>query len=339
MDEILSEYEDNPAMFDKIDFVAFMDKWLRNVKLKVDEVTYEGYKSYLEKHIKPYFEPLQLKLHDVKLSDIEDYYYYKSVSGRLDGKEGGLSYRSIKLHSVVLNLIFNEAMRQSLIKNSPCKYAQIPNTAKKSKKKMDFYTPAQCKKLLMVTKGTIIHDMIYITFMYGLRRSELMGLKWDAVDFDNDTIEICHTVVLQNVVVSKDKTKTDGSNRLYPLLPDVKSLLLARNRQKQKNKKLFGDCYNDTGYIFTKDDGSTYYPSYPTHTLQKILKNNELPHIRWHDLRYSTASLLVEKNWHMKDISEWLGHENISTTMDIYAKINIAHKRRLGNGLGGVLDL
>ncbi len=338
MNEILSEYEDNPSMFDKIDFVTYMNKWLQSVKSRVDEVTYEGYKSYLEKHIEPYFEPLHLKLQDIRMSDIEKYYQYKSVAGRLDGKEGGLSYRSIKLHSVVLNLIFEYAMRNKLIKENPCTYAQIPNTATKSKKKMEFYTPEECKKLLSIILGTTLHDMVYITFMYGLRRSELMGLKWNAVNFDNDTIEICHTVVLQNVIVSKDKTKTGGSNRIYPLLPDVKKILLQRKAQQEKYKKMFGDCYQDTDYIFTKEDGSPYYPSYPSQTLQKVIKRNNLPHIRWHDLRCSTASLLVEQEWYMKDISEWLGHKNISTTMDIYAKINIKHKRELAKNLNGVLN-
>ncbi|MBQ8301375.1 MAG: hypothetical protein IJX57_05370 [Clostridia bacterium] len=96
--------------------------------------------------------------------------------------------------SVVLNLIFNEAIRQSLIKNNPCEYAKIPKTAKKSEKKVDFYTTEQCKKLLEVTEGTVLHDMIYITFMYGFHRSELMGLKWSAIDFENGTLTVRHTV-------------------------------------------------------------------------------------------------------------------------------------------------
>lgn len=338
MTEILSAYENNPNIFDKINFVEYMDKWLKTIKNQVDIVTYEGYRSYLEKHIKPYFKSLKLNLQDIKMSDIEKYYQYKSVSGRLDGKSGGLSYRSIKLHSVVLNLIFNEAIRQSLIKDNPCQYAKIPKTAKKSEKKVDFYTTEQCKKLLAATKGTTLYDMIYITFMYGLRRSELMGLKWSAIDFDNNTLSICHTVVLQNVVIAKDTTKNQSSNRVYPLLEDVKEILLRRKAQQEEYKKLFGDCYNDTGYIFAKEDGSTYYPSYPTHSLERALDNHNLPHIRWHDLRHSCASMLILKGWSMKDISEWLGHADISTTMNIYGHLDMEHKRTLGNGLNGLLD-
>ena len=321
--EIIAEYDSNPSLFEKIDFIQYIDKWLRTVKTQVDTITYEGYFSYVEKHIKPYFTPLKLNLQDVKLSHIEGYYQYKSVSGRLDGKPGGLSYRSIKLHSVVLNLIFNEAIRHSLIKENPCQYAKIPKIAKKSDRKVEYYSEKQCKQLLSVTKGTVLYDMIYLTFLYGLRRSELMGLKWAAVDFDNDTLSICHTVVLQKTVVAKDSTKNASSNRIYPLLPDVKEILLRMKERQDEHGEFFGDCYNDSDYVFVKENGDLYFPSYPSHSLQKVLKKYSLPHIRWHDLRHSTASALILKGWSMKDISEWLGHADIGTTMNIYSHLSL----------------
>jgi len=338
MADIIAGYEDTMLDEDKLDFTKYIDIWLSSAKKRVDIVTYEGYKSYIERHIKPYFEVQNLKLQDVTLQDIEKYFQYKAASGRLDGKSGGLSYRTIKLHSVVLNLIFNEAVRNSLIKDNPCKYAKIPNSVKKSEKHIDFYTTEQCKKLLEVTEDAVLHDMIYITFIYGLRRSELLGLKWDAVDFDNDTITIKHTVVLQNKIVAKDKTKNTTSNRTYPLLDDVKNILLKIKEQQEDYKKLFKGCYNDTGYIFTKPDGKAFYPSYPTHTLEKVLKKNSLPHIRWHDLRHSCASMLLLKGWKMKEISDWLGHASLQTTADIYSHLDMEHKRELGSSLGGILD-
>ena len=336
--EILAEYNNNPSLFQKIDFIQYIDKWLKTVKTQVDTITYEGYSSYVEKHIKPYFQPLKLNLQDVRLSHIEEYYQYKSVSGRLDNKPGGLSYRSIKLHSVVLNLIFTEAVRNNLIKDNPCQYAKIPKTAKKSDKKAEYYSAEQCKKLLSVTKGTALYDMVYLTFIYGLRRSELIGLKWSAIDFDNDTLSICHTVVLQKTVVAKDSTKNASSNRTYPLLPDVKEILLRMKERQDEYREFFGDCYNDSDYVFVKENGDLYFPSYPSHALQKVLKKHSLNHIRWHDLRHSCASALILKNWSMKDISEWLGHADISTTMNIYGHLSIEHKRTLGNTLNGMLD-
>ncbi|MCD8391150.1 MAG: site-specific integrase [Firmicutes bacterium] len=337
MTEILVQYNSNPNIVDKMPFTDYINLWLKQVKNKVDTVTYEGYMQYARKHIIPYFEPLKLDLKDVKMSHIESYYNYKSVSGRLDGKNGGLSYRTIKLHSVVLNLVFKYAMRNKLIKENPCTYAEIPQNAHRSEKKTDFYTAEQCQALLKLIKGTPLYDMVYITFMYGLRRSELLGLKWSAVDFENNTLSVCHTVVLQHVVVAKDKTKNQTSKRIYPLLDDVRKILLRLKAEQEEHRSLFGNCYIDTDYIFVKENGEQYYPSYPTHTLKKVLKKYGLPHIRWHDLRHSCASMLILKGWNMKDISEWLGHADIGTTMNIYGHIGMGHKRDLGNTLIGTL--
>ena len=228
-------------------------------------------------------------------------------------------------------------MCEGIINNNPCEYAKLPketnhNTVAK------FYTAEQCKKLLEVTKGSVLHDMIYLTIIYGLRRSELMGLKWDAVDFDNNTITIKHTVVLQNQIVAKDKTKNKSSNRVYPLLDDIKEILLKIKDKQQKDKKFFGKAYKKNDYIFKDVRGNQYYPSYPTHSLRKILKKNELPHIRWHDLRHSCASMLILKSWQMKEISDWLGHADIGTTMNIYGHLDIVHKRDLGNSLNGMFN-
>lgn len=333
--EIIERYFDNPH--DNILFTDYIERWLKKVKNKVDTITYEGYKQYAQKHIIPYFKPFRLNLQDVRLDDIEGYYNYKAEAGRLDGKEGGLSYRSIKLHSVVLNLVFTEALRNKRIKDNPCLYAEIPKSAKRSKKLEDFYTPEQCQTLLDIIEGTPLYDMVYITFMYGLRRSELMGLKWPAIDFDANTVTINHTVVANYSVVEKDTTKNEMSERTYPLLKDIRELLLRRKAEQEKYKEVFRNAYINSDYIFTKEDGSTYYPSYPTHTLKKVLDRNNLPHIRFHDLRHSCASMLIAKGWSMKDISEWLGHSDISTTMDIYGHISMERKQQLGNSLLGTL--
>ena len=164
MAEIAKEFDDNPNMFDKSDFVEFIDVWLKTAKTQLDEVTYAGYKSYADRHIKPYFGDKKLKLQDVALKDIEEYYNYKASGGRLDGKEGGLSYQSIKRHSVVLNHVFNYAIHNGMLKNNPCDYAKIPKTASQKKKEICFYSPDECKKLLELTEGTVFHDMVGYRF-------------------------------------------------------------------------------------------------------------------------------------------------------------------------------
>ncbi|MBR5615065.1 MAG: tyrosine-type recombinase/integrase [Clostridia bacterium] len=136
--------------------------------------------------------------------------------------------------------------------------------------------------------------------------------------------------------MAKNKTKNKTSRRIYPLLDDVRIILIKLKSDQEKNRKFFGNCYTENDYIFTKEDGTPYYPSYPSKALHKLLKANNLEMIRWHDLRHTTASMLMLKGWQMKEISEWLCHSDIGTTMNIYAHINMEHKKVLGNTLNGL---
>ena len=181
------------------------------------------------------------------------------------------------------------------------------------------------------------HDPLY-GIMYGLRRSELMGLRWSAVDFEDNKITIQHTVEVQtNLVIVKDSTKNRSSNRVYPMLSDVREILLRLKREQEDNKKTFGNCYTDTDYVFARPDGKMFYPSYPSKLLKKVLVRNNLKYIRFHDLRHSCASMLIMKGWQMKDISDWLGHADIGTTMNIYGHLNMGYKRKLGKQLENLL--
>ena len=338
MNEIVLEYSSNKAMFMRTDFVSFSMEWLSYIKLHVDVITYKGYEQYLKNHIIPYFKTKKLCIQDIKIADIENYYKFKSTSGRLDGKKGGLSANSVRLHAVVLKLIFKYAVLNGIIKENPCTYAVIPKNDI-PKKKIEFYTAEQCNKLLDVTLGSPLHDIVLITFLYGLRRSEVMGLRWCDIDFENNTVTIQHTRVLQKVVVSKDKTKNASSNRVYPLLDEVKTILLKIKSKQQHNKKKLDNVYTDSGYVFVNEYGQPFYPSYPTRRLAHFIKKYELPHIRFHDLRHSCASYLLSKGWSMKAISDWLGHSEIGTTMNIYAHINMSQKRDLAKTIDNTFSL
>ena len=337
LNELIAEYDCFTALPESILFIDYAKDWIKREENQVDTVTLNGYKQFLETHIIPYFEPLKLTINKIGVSHLEGYYDYKSKGGRLDGKEGGLSNRTVKLHSIVINLILKDAIYRGIIKTNPNERAKIPKNNEASFKGT-FYTIEQLNRLLELMEGLPVHDMATITIFYGLRRSELMGLKWNAIDFENNLLLIQHTVVLSTTIVKKDKTKNKSSKRGYPLLPEVKEILLKLKAEQKRNKAKFGNCYTISGYVFTKEDGTPFHPSYVSHTIRKALKKaDDLPMCRWHDLRHSTGTLLLAKGWSMKDVSEWLGHSNISTTMDIYTHVDINRKKELAKGLVNML--
>ena len=153
-----------------------------------------------------------------------------------------------------------------------------------------------------------------------------MGLQWDSVDFAANTLTIKHTVVKMRTAVTKDKTKTKSSYRTFPLLPDVRELLLEAKEREGEFRRMFGKEYVENPYIFKWEDGRLLAPDYVSRSFSKLLKKHGLKHIRFHDLRHSCASLLIALGYTPKQIQEWLGHANISITMDVYGHMDLRDK-------------
>ena len=185
---------------------------------------------------------------------------------------------------------------------------------------------------------------------YGLRRSEALGLKWDAIDFQNNTITIRHTVTSCNldgkhIQIAQDTTKTKSSMRTLPLVPAFKEKLLKLKEQQEEYKRVCGRCYNKKylEYICVDEMGTLISPHYLTSSFPKLLEKNNLRHIRFHDLRHSCASLLLANGVPMKQIQEWLGHSDFSTTANVYAHLDYNSKLSsadaMVNGLSGALEV
>ena len=180
---------------------------------------------------------------------------------------------------------------------------------------------------------------------YGLRRSEVVGLKWDAIDFENKTIAIRHTVTAcaekgRRIEVAADTTKTASSRRTLPLVPAFQTKLAALKEQQEKNRILCGRsyCTDYLGYVLVDAMGNRLKLSYISTAFPALLKRNGLRPIRFHDLRHSCASLLLKNGVPMKQIQEWLGHSDFSTTANIYAHLDAGSKltsaQAMEKGLG-----
>lgn len=169
-----------------------------------------------------------------------------------------------------------------------------------------------------------------IAFMgayYGLRRSELLGLRWESINFREKTISIENTVVRVSTLVEKKATKTRDSKRKLHLFPAAEKCLSAVKQEQDDYKSFFGDSYRNTGgYVFTKEDGSRYDPGWVSKNFEKAMKAYERPDITYHKLRHSCASMLINRGWDIKQLQYWLGHADPETTLKIYSHYN---KQRL----------
>ena len=174
-------------------------------------------------------------------------------------------------------------MRHKLIRSNPCELVRLP---KLERREYEWYNASEINTLLETIKDEPLHPLIQTTVMYGLRRSEVLGLQWQSIDFDTNTILIHHTVSMSTKVVEKDKTKNKSSYRSFRLFPEIRELLLQLKEEEQKNREFFGDTYVENDYIFKWANGAMYDPSYISHKFGDLLRKYNLPHIRFHDLRH-----------------------------------------------------
>lgn len=309
-------------------FVDVVNDWLADKKAAdtLDKATFQFYESLCNNHIIPYFKKRKYNVEEITTEILQAFIDYEEKHGNSKDKKKPLSPRSLKHLRIILNQSIKFAIKSRIIDFNPCAFVKLP---KQQKKIVNFYNEAQLKTLFENIKSEELYPLIYVTVVYGLRRSEVLGLKWDSVDFINKTVTIKHTVTRFSEVIEKDSTKTNSSYRTYPLPPEIEEIFRKQKSRERRGIILYGDEYHHNEYIFKWDYGKPYAPDFITRKFNRMLVNNELPVIRFHDLRHSCASLLLSKGFTLKDIQEWLGHSDIEVTANIYTHLDQERKKNI----------
>lgn len=315
-------------------FSDYMINWLGIIKNSVEEDTYAGYESNVKKRVAPYFKKTGVTLEELTALDIESFYTYCFNVLAVKGT-------TVLRYHANIHAALKYAVRHDLIRANPMNKVDRPKAQHFA---ASFYSVEEVERLFDVVKGDPAEFPILMAAFYGLRRSEIMGLRWQAVDFSSNTISIEHTVVQfrsggEQKIVSKDRMKNKSSCRTMPLVPQFRELLIRMQERQNNCRELCGNCYTDTDYIYVNDLGIPYKPNFVTQHFRIVLKNNGLRIIRFHDLRHTCASLLLKNGVSMKEIQEWLGHSDFSTTANIYAHLDTASKSFSAVKLNGVLSI
>jgi len=334
--EIRREFQPPKTMIPNEDilFADFMEKWLEVIRISVAVPTYASYCSMVKKAIIPYFRSKGITLKDLTTEDIQDYYIHELKR---------VSASTVIHYHANIHKALKHAVKTKLIAVNPADQVERP---KKNRYIGDYYDADEVNTLLEVSKGSKLELPVMLAAFYGLRRSEVVGLKWNAIDFERDTITIQHTVTSCNldgkhILVASDTTKTKSSLRTLPLVPFVKERLLKLQEEQKENRRLCGRSYNKdyVGYICVNEIGDLISPHYVTAAFPKLLEEHDMRHIRFHDLRHSCASLLLANGVPMKQIQEWLGHSDFSTTANIYAHLDYTSKLSSANAMLSGLGL
>lgn len=300
-DQIYNEELALPNAYNlEIYLLDFLNKYKSNISI----TTYNCYFRICKKYIIPMLG--KYKMEDLRPIHIQNY---------VDDLVGILAPQTIKLHINILNLAFKRAYKLRLVRENIVEYIEVPRI---KKFKNDIYDTDSLIKLLKVCENSTLKLPIYLASGLGLRISEILGLTWDNIDFNNNTITINKITVRNDKKVILKSPKTESSERTISAPKEI-ILMLKEYKKKQLESKLSGQISNSLNLIFFDKNEQPIAQDVLSKKFSRFLKDNDLSHIRFHDLRHSHVTMLINSKIPIKVISERVGHSNINTTLNIYA--------------------
>jgi len=323
-----SQNEENTPLFPDV-----IDEWLLYHSTRVSGNSGEKYK-HSSKHVKAHFE--NVPVHEVTARAIAMYFAKKSA-GDLENGVKPLSAATLADHKTVISGSLKYAVTiMKVIKENLSSDVLPPKREHQAPK---FFKEDELNKVFELIQGNPIAPAVILAGSYGLRRGEVLGLKWSAINLSDMTLTVQHTITLVGAKeVAADRTKTTSSLRTLDLTESVKEYLQKLLEYQNAMKAICGRSYHNSDYVCKWPDGRRLKPGYVTRKWSAFLSANEFPHITFHDLRHSSASLLIHLGFSLKDVQEWLGHADIKSTARYTHLINES-KRKIAEKVDKALTI
>ena len=302
-------------------FADYLREWLEIAKGRLAVATYSSYAAMIKKPVGPYFRQRNLTLRELEARHLQMFY---SEMLRKVKPNTVIHYHAI-IHSALKYAVKTDMLVQNV--------ADKVDRPKKNSFQPVFLSAEEMQKMFEALRGTKLELPVLVAAFYGFRRGEVLGLKWDAIDFERGTISVIRTVTTitldgKQTEIEQQSAKTKSSLRTLPLIGSFREYFLQVKEAQELNKQVCGNCYNYEydGFVFVDELGERMRVEYLTNAFPKFLESHGLRRMRFHDLRHSCASLLLANGVPLKHIQEWLGHSDFTTTANIYAHLDYKSK-------------
>ncbi len=313
----------------------YLCAYLNRAKSSIQINTYESYHGMIYGKIRRYFEPkTKLTVGNLQPKDIED--FYDSLFA------DGVTANTVIHYHAIMRRAFSQAFKDGLIDANPFDRVDRP---KKNKFHGENYSEDELKALLELTRSDPIYPAILLAGGLGLRRSEALGVRWSRIDWEQNTVLLDTKIVEyerngEKIVEPVEEMKNKSSRRTLPLPAPVREMLETEREKQEVYRKMFGKSYDIRYMDFVCVDqlGRLIRPSYVTQHFSDIIKKYGLRKIRYHDLRHTMASILISHDVPLINVSNFLGHSDISTTANIYAHLDKASKQASADIITGIFD-
>ena len=307
---------------------SWLEVWMENyAKIKLRPSTFKTSQGFLKNHIKPQIGSIPLA--ELTSLDLQKFYKHLLEGGRVDRIEAkkkpkGLAPKTVQnIHQMICSA-YNLAMEQKLVNKNPTQGCALP---KVEHKEMKTLTADQLSAFFREARDSGVYELYYLDLATGLRRGELLGLKWSDVDFDRGVLKIQRAISRQNGRVEEAPLKTKNAYRTLPLSADAIDVL------KMQKCKVGG-----SEWVFPSPTGGPMSPDSVLHMLQRVLKRAGLPRIRFHDLRHTFATMALQNGVDVKTVSSMLGHYSAGFTLDTYAHVTTDAQLKAAQTMGNILS-
>jgi integrase len=301
--------------------IYLTERWLPLQRSRLRARTYESYRSVIELHVVPRIG--RIKLGKLQPDDLDGLYVELLRDGNGRGKTpGGLSPTSVRYVHRVLRKALADAHRKGIVTRNVAALADPPKPSTGGEPTtIHVWDASELRRFLDATADHRLHALWTVAAKTGMRRGELMGLRWQDIDFDRSTITIRRALSVVGWELQFSDVKTRAGRRTIDIDRRILTMLLDRRDARAKAAAEDDQDFDPKGLVFARADGTPIHPEYITRTFNRLVAKHGLPRIRFHDIRHTHATLLLKAGVPPKVVAERLGHASPGFTLNVYQHI------------------
>jgi integrase len=291
------------------------DEWLPAIRASVRPTTWDHYWRNVDAHVGPALGSVQLQ--GLTPARLNAFYARMLESGRRRGG-GPLSPKTVRHVHTMLRKALEDAVRWGRLSHNVADRAQPP---KPGTAEMKVWSPEQIRSFLDFVRDDRLYAAWLLLATTGMRRGEVLGLRWRDVDLGAGRLAVVHTLTVAHYRVGVSEPKTGKGRRSVALDPETVGALRLHRKLQREERLAWGEAWQDTGLVFTREDGTLVHPHQFSRFFERHVLASGLPRIRLHDVRHSYATAALAAGIPAKVVSERLGHANVSITLDTYSHV------------------
>lgn len=305
---------------DRINFGEYLtEKWLPIQRAQLRPSTFDSYRRNIENHVMPALG--RIPLHKLAPEDLDTFYARLLTEGKLNGDGGGLSPKTVRYIHLTINKALKDALRKGSVVRNVAEAADPPKLRSSKRPEIKAWAADELRAFLDSIRDTRLYPAFHLSAHTGMRRGEILGLRWSDVDLDGARLSVRQALISVAYEMQISDVKTGYGRRVIDLDEGTVAVIRRWRKAQSEERLAVGGSYQDSGLVVCRPDGAWLHPDLFSQTFDRAVARSGLSEITLHDLRHTHATLMLKAGVPVKVVSERLGHSNPGFTMSVYQHV------------------